>query len=71
MYNYRLRNRMIHVGFPAARGALNFVEDDYITPFAFSLSECRGGQTFVISPKEMLDEYVHNEAFRERIDTGR
>ena len=71
MYNYRLRNRMIHVGFPAARGALNFVENDYITPFAFSLSECRGSQTFVISPKEMLDEYVHNEAFRERIDTGR
>ena len=70
VYNYRLRNRMIQVGFPAARGALNFVEDDYITPFAFSLSECRGGQTFVISPKEMLDEYVRNEAFRERIDTG-
>ena len=32
VYNYRLRNRMIQVGFPAARGALNFVEDDYITP---------------------------------------
>ena len=71
VYNYRLRNRMIQVGFPAARGALNFVEDDYITPFAFSLSECRGGQTFVISPKEMLEEYVRNEAFRARIDTGR
>ena len=25
----------------------------------------------MISPKEMLDEYVRNEAFRERIDTGR
>lgn len=71
VYNYQLRNRMIHVGFPAAKGALNFVEDDYITPFAFELGECHGSQTFVISPKEMLDEYVRNEVFRSLIDTGR
>jgi len=71
VYNYQLRNRMIHVGFSAARGALNFVEDDYITPFAFDLSECHGSQTFVISPKEILDEYVRNDVFRALIDTGR
>lgn len=71
VYNYQLRNRMIHVGFPAAKGALNFVEDDYITPFAFELGECHGSQTFVISPKEVADEYVRNEVFRELIDTGR
>jgi len=71
VYNYQMRNRMIHIGFAAARGALNFVDDDYITPFAFALSECHGSQTFVISPKEMTDEYVRNEVFRELIDTGR
>ena len=71
VYNYQLRNRMIHVGFPAAKGALNFVEDDYITPFAFELGECHGSQTFVISPKEVADEYVRNEVFRELINTGR
>jgi len=71
VYNYQMRNRMIHIGFQAARGALNFVEDDYITPFAFDLSECHGSQTFVITPKEMLDEYVRNEGFRELISTGR
>lgn len=71
VYNYQLRNRMIHVGFPAAKGALNFVEDDYITPFAFELGECHGNQTFVISPKEVADEYVRNEVFRKLIDTGR
>lgn len=48
VYNYQMRNRMIHIGFQAARGALNFVEDDYITPFAFDLSECHGSQTFVM-----------------------
>lgn len=71
MYNYQLRNRMIHVGYPAARGALNFVEEEYIQPFAFDLGECHGSQTFVISPKEMLEEYLRNEQFREIIDTGR
>ena len=71
VYNYQLRNRMIHVGYPAARGALNFVEEEYIQPFAFDLGECHGSQTFVISPKEMLEEYLRNEQFREIIDTGR
>ena len=71
VWNYQLRNRMIHVGYTAAKGALNFVADDYIEPFAFDAGTCRGSQTFVISPKEMLEEYVRNEAFRKIIDTGR
>ena len=70
VWNYRLRNRMIHVGYSAARGALNYVGDGYIQPFAFDLSKCHGGQTFVITPNEMIAEYVRNEAFRGLIDTG-
>ena len=70
VWNYQLRNRMIQVGYAAAKGALNFVADDYIEPFAFAAGTCRGNQTFVISPKEMLEEYVRNEAFRKIIDTG-
>ena len=70
VYNYQLRNRMIQVGYCAAKGALNFVGEGYITPFAFRLNECRGRQTFVISPKEMLEEYVRNEAFRARMGAG-
>lgn len=61
---------MIHVGYSAARGALNYVGDGYIQPFAFDLSKCHGGQTFVITPNEMIAEYVRNEAFRGLIDTG-
>lgn len=71
VWNYQLRNRMIQVGYTAAKGALNFVADDYIEPFAFEAGMCRGSQTFVISPKEMLEEYVRNKAFRKIIDTGR
>ena len=70
VWNYQLRNRMIQVGYAAAKGALNFVADDYIEPFAFAAGTCRGNQTFVVSPKEMLEEYVRNEAFRKIIDTG-
>ena len=70
IWNYQLRNRMIQVGYTAAKGALNFVVDDYIEPFAFDAGTCHGSQTFVISPKEIMEEYVRNEAFRKIIDTG-
>lgn len=69
--NYQMRNRMIQLGYTAAKGALNFVDDDYIEPFAFSADACRGSRTFVISPKEALEEYVRNDAFRKLLDTGR
>ena len=69
--NYQMRNRMIQLGYTAAKGALNFVDDGYIEPFAFSADKCRGSRTFVISPKEALEEYVRNEAFRKLLDTGR
>ena len=69
--NYQMRNRMIQLGYVVAKGALNFVDNNYIEPFAFSTDECRGNRTFVIRPKEVLEEYVRNEAFRELLDTGR
>ena len=47
------------------------MDDGYIEPFAFSTSACRGNRTFVISPKEVLEEYVRNEAFRDLLDTRR
>lgn len=71
VYNYQLRNRMIQVGYPQAKGSLNYVGDGYIVPFAFDLRECHGSQNFVITPKEMLEEYLRNESFRKLIDTGR
>ena len=55
--NYQLRNRMIQVGYSEARGSLNFVGDGYIEPFATDPGACRGNQNFVISPKELLEEY--------------
>ncbi len=69
--NYQMRNRMIQLGYTAAKGALNYVDDGYIEPFAFATDACRGSRTFVISPKEALVEYVRNESFRKLLDTGR
>lgn len=71
VYNYQMRNRMIHVGYREARGSLNYVDKGYIVPFTFDMNECRRSQTFVITPKEMIEEYVRNEKFRAIIDTGR
>lgn len=68
--NYQMRNRMIQLGYTAAKGALNYVDDSYIEPFVFSADTCRGSRTFVISPKETLEEYVRNQAFRELLDMG-
>ena len=68
--NYQVRNRMIQIGYPEARGSLNYVDTGYIEPFCFNRDECHRGQTFVISPKELLKEYARNEDFRRIIDTG-
>lgn len=71
VHNYRARNRLIQTGYGAARGLLNDGNNGYIQPFAFSLEECRSGQTFVIRIEDALREYVRNETFRELLDSGR
>lgn len=65
------RNRLIQTGYGAARGSLNYGNDGYIQPFAFSLEECCGSQTFVIRMEDALREYVRNATFRELLDSGR
>ena len=67
---FRIRNRMIQLGYSAARGALNYVDGAYIAPFAFETDACRGGKTFVISKRDALCEYHRSETFRALIDSG-
>lgn len=68
---FRIRNRMIQLGYSAAKGALNYVDGAYIAPFAFETDACRGGKTFVIGKRDALCEYVRSAAFRAMIDSGR
>lgn len=67
---YCARYRAINMGYIAAKGALNYVGDRYIEPFAFSYDSCRGDYSFVVSAKDVVREYVGNAEFRELLDNG-
>ena len=67
-----IRARMIQLGYPAARGALNFVDGEYITPFAYSENEkANGSETYVIDRQTVLMLYKTDKLFREIMQTGR
>lgn len=67
---FRVRARLIQMNNVAAKGALNYVDGNYIEPFAFDLSKGTGNYTFVLTRENLFDEYQTNEAFRERMDSG-
>ncbi len=67
---YCARYRAINMGYIAAKGALNYVGDRYIEPFAFSHDSCRGDYSFVVSAKDVVHEYISNAEFRELLDKG-
>lgn len=68
---FRVRARLIQMGYIAAKGALNFVDGAYIEPFAFSLGNGGGDFSFVIDRKSTFFIYETNECFREHIESGR
>ena len=67
---FRVRARLIQMGFVAARGALNYVDERYIEPFAFSLENGTGDYSFVIDRQSAFIEYERSNDFRERIGSG-
>ncbi len=67
---FRIRARLIQMGYVEAKGALNYVDGKYIAPFAFSRRNSEGNYTFVIDRKGIAKEYRENPAFREQIRTG-
>lgn len=68
---YRVRARLIQMGYIAAKGALNFVDGTYIEPFAFSLEHGSGDFSFVIDRKSTFSIYETNKCFRENMERGR
>ena len=48
---YRLRARLINLGHIEAKGAMNFLDERYITPFCFSRDRGNGNYSFFITPK--------------------
>ena len=66
-----VRRRLVMLGHPAAKGAVNYVDGRYITPFAFTGEYSGdGGDTLVISRKEMAGLYRRSRGFRELLETG-
>ena len=67
----RVRARMIQLGYSAARGALNYVDGRYITPFAFSeLENTNGSETYVIDRKTVMKLYKSDKAFQQIMQSG-
>ena len=67
---YLVRARLIQLGHVMAKGALNYVGDRYIEPFAFSVEKGAGDYTFVIDKKTAFAEYRDNPDFRAFLDSG-
>ncbi len=68
---FRIRARMIQMGYPEARGAMNHVDGSWIEPFAFSEESLRSEeQTFVVSRVETMQMREEYPGFREILDSG-
>lgn len=66
-----LRRRLVQLGHPAAKGAVNYVDGRYITPFAFTEEHSSNGQaTLVIGRKALADLYHRSGEFRQLMSRG-
>ena len=66
-----VRRRLVFLGFRGARGAANYVDGRYITPFAYT-EEYSGKQsdTYVVSRRELMKLYRRDREFRELMSRG-
>lgn len=63
--------RMIDLGYTEAIGVLTYVDDRYISNYAFERSALKNNQTFTIGIQDALIEYALNPDFRQLIDSGK
>lgn len=70
---FRVKARMIQLGFVETRGALNYDDDKkLITPFAFGQDSWRTSEvTFVVKERTTRRLYQSNEDFRALMDSGK
>lgn len=66
-----LRRRLVQLGHPAAKGAVNYIDGRYITPFAFTEEHSSNSQaTYVIGRKALADLYHRSAEFRQLMSRG-
>ena len=63
--------RMIDLGYKEAIGVLTYIDDRYISNYAFDCDALKDNQTFAIGIQDALIEYALNEEFRKLIDSGK
>ena len=62
--------RLLEVGYPEARGVLDYVDGRYLRPYAFAPGALEKNQTFTISAVELAQLYDESEELRERLHSG-
>ena len=69
---FRIRMRMMQLGYIEAHGALNYVDRKLIRPFAFNVNALESSEkTFVVRSSEVTKLYHNNDHFRSIMDDGR
>lgn len=70
--HFRIRARMIQLGYIQAKGSLNYVERKLIEPFAFDVDAWRAEvHTYVIEPATVRRLASSNDQFRAIMESGR
>lgn len=67
---FRVRARLLQMGYVEAKGTLNYVDGTYIEPFAFSRNEGSGLHSFVIDRQSVFWLYRTDAAFRTLLANG-
>jgi transcriptional regulator with XRE-family HTH domain len=66
-----VRRRLVQLGHTAAKGAVNYIDGGYITPFAFTEEHSAHGQaSLVISRRALADLYHRSGEFRQLMSRG-
>lgn len=62
--------RMLDLGYNDVEGVASYVDDHYISSYAFDADSKNSNQTFSISLSDSFFEYFTNHEFRSLLDTG-
>ncbi len=63
--------RMIDLGYTEAIGVLTYIDDRYISSYAFARESIKRSQTYSIGTQDALFEYATNPVFRELVNSGK
>jgi len=63
--------RMIDLGYTEAIGVYTYIDDRYISNYAFERSALKNKQTFSIGIQDALYEYATNEEFKKLLNSGK